>query len=165
MIPNSSHDGGDQSVMLAEAVDDLNTSRVALEILCCEPMKESRVNGNMNGLNPTSVALIPADFGRLPRRSQSDIPRAAESRTPAISTPDLGLPRSAASCEYQPGVRCGRNSQVTAACGLPGRPAVGFPESDPALVRSEGFAKYFSISWELTSVRKLASHCASIVLD
>ena len=102
--------------MLSEAIDNFYPSWIALEVLRREPMKESRVDADVNGLNSTSVSSIPADFGRLARRSQSEIPRAAERAAPAVSIPYLGLPRSASRCEYQPRVWYCRNLQVTAAC-------------------------------------------------
>ena len=66
LIPKRIHDGRDQRVLLSEAVDDLYPTRVALEILCCEPVEESRVNADVNDLNSAPVSSIPPGFGRLP---------------------------------------------------------------------------------------------------
>src|SRR5579871_2637457 len=104
--------------MLGEAIDDLDPSRIALQIFGCKPVKKSRVNADVNGLNSASVSAIPPDLGRLARRSQSEISGAAERATPAISVSDLCFPRPAASGQHQPGVWRGRNLQVRAVCGL-----------------------------------------------
>jgi hypothetical protein len=69
LISKRIHNGRDQMVMLSEAVNDLDPSRVALEILCCESMKESRVNADVNRLDSASVSSVPPNFGRLARRS------------------------------------------------------------------------------------------------
>jgi hypothetical protein len=118
LISKGIHDGGDQRVALSEAVNDLNASWIALEILGCEPVEESRIDADVNRLDSTSISSIPSNFGRFARRSQREIPRSAESGAPAVSIPNFGLSRSSASREYQPGVRCGWNPQITTACGL-----------------------------------------------
>jgi hypothetical protein len=55
--------------MLSEAVDDFYPGWITLEILCREPMKQSRVNADVDRLNSASVSSIPPDFSRLAWRS------------------------------------------------------------------------------------------------
>jgi hypothetical protein len=52
--------------MLSEAVDNLYASWIALEILCREPIKQSRVNADVNGLDSTAVSSIPGISVDLP---------------------------------------------------------------------------------------------------
>jgi hypothetical protein len=99
-IAKGTHNRVNQRVMLSEAIDNLDARRIALEIFRHESIKEARVQANVNSLDSTSVASIPADFGRLARRSHSEAPRATERAVPAVSTAYLSLARSAASREH-----------------------------------------------------------------
>ena len=118
LISKGIHDGGDQRIVLSEAVDDLNASWIALDVLGCEAVEESRIDADVNRLDSSSISSIPPNFGRFARRSQREIPRSTESGGPGVSIPNFGLSRSSPSREYQPGVRCGWNPHITTTCGL-----------------------------------------------